>query len=53
LPSFYLNQLVQSIARTVPNVQRIVNRICVHDACGTSPPIAVTRETAHSFRKPR
>ena len=53
LPSFYLKQLVQSIARTVPNVQRVVNRIWVRDACGTSPSLGVIRETDLSVRKPK
>ena len=52
LPSFYLKQLVQTIARTVPNIQRVVNRIAVQDACGVSLPPGVIRETGRSRRRP-
>lgn len=53
LPSFYLKQLVQAVARNVPNIQRVVNRICVRDTCGVIPSQSVIRETGRSLRRPR
>lgn len=39
LPNFYLKQIVQVLARELPEVRRVVNRIEVRDYCGSvSPP---------------
>lgn len=43
LPNYYLKQLVQTVARDLPNVRRVVNRIEVRNSCGSSNSTTVTR----------